>query len=51
MAGGSLTPIRAPNGHTLSAGLWALRALNRPLDRLFIKLGMGEQLRIYARRR
>jgi 2-polyprenyl-3-methyl-5-hydroxy-6-metoxy-1,4-benzoquinol methylase len=51
MSGGSLAPIRARNGHTPSAGLKVLRALNRPLDRLFIQLGMGEQLRIYARRR
>jgi hypothetical protein len=27
-----------------------LRAINRPLDLLCLKLGMGEQLRIHARR-
>lgn len=28
----------------------ALRAVNAPLDRFFLKRGMGEQLRVYARR-
>ncbi len=27
-----------------------LRTLNRPIDRLFLKLGMGEQLRVYGRK-
>lgn len=32
-------------------GIALLRWLNWPTDRLFLKLGMGEQLRLYARKR
>ena len=44
-ANGAAVPLRRSRLTAL------VRWLNRPTDRLFLKLGMGEQLRVYGRRR
>jgi hypothetical protein len=40
-----------PNTARSSTRIAVVRAINRPLDLLCLKLGMGEQLRILAKRR
>lgn len=40
----------APHEWVPPRGLAAFRALNRPLDLLLLRMGMGEQLRIHARK-
>jgi 2-polyprenyl-3-methyl-5-hydroxy-6-metoxy-1,4-benzoquinol methylase len=44
-------PDSRPNTARSSTRIAVVRAINRPLDLLCLKLGMGEQLRIYAQRR
>jgi 2-polyprenyl-3-methyl-5-hydroxy-6-metoxy-1,4-benzoquinol methylase len=44
-------PDRRPNTARSSTRIAVVRAINRPLDLLCLKLGMGEQLRIVAKRR
>jgi len=50
MASTDQVPDSRPGTAQLSTRVAVLRAINRPLDLLCLKLGMGEQLRILARR-
>jgi SAM-dependent methyltransferase len=50
LAASGVAPAQTPSVPPSGTAVAALRRANAPLDRLFLKLGMGEQLRVHARR-
>jgi SAM-dependent methyltransferase len=50
LAASDAIPVQTSSSPPSGRAVVALRTANAPLDRLFVKLGMGEQLRVHARR-